>query len=536
MKKDIGSSWTIAWLLDELKHYVIATESAIVSPQQSYSQNKRKVQINTHGKFEPKGGHRRKGNSTSKPGYGFATSNRSKVDKSVSTRFSADQCRYCTEKHYSDECWKFKTDIERKKQIKGSCFRCLREGHFAKECKKNKTCVHCGEENKHHRSLCPKMFGTKTLPESSNMTFNEKNDKIAEETTENSLVSSNDMVLMQTALVEIQNPKNAFSLKTRLLLDCGSQRTYITESLANRLGLKKESEQEIKLSTFGSDKPKVIKTASTTLSLKLNNGQYFKVTANIVPVISGSIIRKHIDMSSLGHLEHLLKSVDMADTIPTETESSSVEILIGNDYYLDLVLPQRLELQPGLYLLSSKFGWILTGRTSEVTETMNENNFLILSHGTNLTKNETLFGVDNVVQTKPDLEDFWNIETIGITDSSLRDEDDIVMEKFKNTLIYQDGRYYVTWPWRKDFTELPNNRQLALGRLKSCLKRLKGNPELMEEYNTVIEKQLQDGVIEKVPQSTSSEMKHYIPHHPLITPHKKNHQTSNCIRCFVKTY
>ena len=178
------------------------------------------------------------------------------------------------------------------------------------------------------------------------------------------------MVLMQTALIEIQNLRNAVCLKTQLLLDCGSQRTYMTESLAKRLELEQESEQEIKLSTFGSDKPKVIKTASTTLCLKLNNSQYFNVTANIVPVKSGSIIRKHTDMSLLGRLDHLLKSVDMADTIPTETESSNGEILIRNDYFLDLVLPQRLELQPRLYLLSSKFGSILTRCTSEVNEAM----------------------------------------------------------------------------------------------------------------------------------------------------------------------
>ena len=133
------------------------------------------------------------------------------------------------------------------------------------------------------------------------------------------------------------------------------------------------------------------------LCLKLNNDQYFNVTANIVPVISESIIREHTDMSSLGRLEHFLKSVDMADMIPTETESSNVAIVIGNDYYLDLVLPQRLELQPGLNLLSSKFVWILTGRTSEVNETMDRTNILILSHESNLTMNETLCDIDNVV-------------------------------------------------------------------------------------------------------------------------------------------
>ena len=183
---------------------------------------------------------------------------------------------------------------------------------------------------------------------------------------ENSLISSDEMVLMQTALTEVKNPKSSKERKTRLLLDCGSQRTYITQSLADSLGLKRERSTEIKVATFGSDRSKVIKTSSTTLSLKINNGQYMEVTANIVPVISGNIVRRQVDMSSLGPLEHLIRGMEFADTLPKENECSEIELLIGNDFYLDVVLPQRLELQPGLYLLGSKFGWILTGRTNDI--------------------------------------------------------------------------------------------------------------------------------------------------------------------------
>ena len=49
-------------------------------------------------------------------------------------------------------------------------------------------------------------------------------------------------------------------------------------------------------------------------------------------------------------------------------ETSSVELLIGNDYYLDIILPQKVEVQSELYMLGSKLGWILSGRTSEIVE------------------------------------------------------------------------------------------------------------------------------------------------------------------------
>ena len=41
---------------------------------------------------------------------------------------------------------------------------------------------------------------------------------------------------------------------------------------------------------------------------------------------------------------------------------SNVELLIGNDYYNDLILPERKKGIPGLYLFGSHLGWILSGR------------------------------------------------------------------------------------------------------------------------------------------------------------------------------
>ena len=117
----------------------------------------------------------------------------------------------------------------------------------------------------------------------------------------------------------------------------------MTEHLADMLQLKREKEEEIKLVTFGSDKPKVVKTTQTRLSVKLNNGQYMDITANIVPVISGTVQRNSMNLCSSKNIELLVKSLDLADTIPLETESSTVELLIGNDYYLDIILPRKLK-------------------------------------------------------------------------------------------------------------------------------------------------------------------------------------------------
>ena len=51
---------------------------------------------------------------------------------------------------------------DRKRQIKGSCFLCLKRGHTAHDCRLNKECTRI---NHHHRSLCPQKFGTKSVNE-----------------------------------------------------------------------------------------------------------------------------------------------------------------------------------------------------------------------------------------------------------------------------------------------------------------------------------------------------------------------------------
>ena len=99
-------------------------------------------------------------------------------------------------------------------------------------------------------------------------------------------------------------------------------------------------------------------------------------------------------------------------------ESSSVDVLIGNDYYLDIIMPQRIGVQPGLHLLSSKLGWILTGRSGDHDSDVNETNMLIITYGNDVTGTSALSSIDSVHPQKPDLEDFRRVESIGILDNS----------------------------------------------------------------------------------------------------------------------
>ena len=63
---------------------------------------------------------------------------------------------------------------------------------------------------------------------------------------------------MQTAKAEIQGHNNSEREHVRILLDSGSQRTYVTVNLAEKLKLKQKMKKKLNLVNFGYDKPKTL--------------------------------------------------------------------------------------------------------------------------------------------------------------------------------------------------------------------------------------------------------------------------------------
>ncbi|XP_052788666.1 uncharacterized protein LOC128223425 [Mya arenaria] len=509
--------WTIATLRNRLREYIAAREKSDkrqFDTKPKIPQNKSLYRGSESDRIPNKSNYGYKAISSAEALV--ANTKKLTPQQSKPSKDYSEMCRYCAKHHWSDECLQYRTLSARKQVLKESCFRCLKVGHKTAECKKNKVCVYCGERNSHHRSICPKRF---KISESSvhlteELPMTQKGD-IPEE---NVLVSSGEMVLMQTAKTEVKGAKSDRHRVVRMLLDSGSQRSYVSEALARKLNLKQEGKEEINVMTFGSDKSKVVKTKISTMELKLKTGDYMTISVNIVPVISGNIQRQ--PMKGLSeNANHLLKSVDLADDIAEDSELCQIDLLIGNDYYLDIVLSQKLEVQPGLYLLSSKFGWILTGRTQEGVHDRNDVNMLIMTYGTKFNEITAFVSTDDCLPKVPDLEDFWKIESIGINDCPTLSSDEKAMSAFKNTLQFSDGRYQVKWPWKDESQDIPVNRQLAMGRLRSTIARMKDKPELMIKYDSVIQDQLTKGIIEKV-NARTGKMIHYLPHHAVITPLK----------------
>ena len=86
----------------------------------------------------------------------------------------------------------------------------------------------------------------------------------------------------------------------------------------------------------------------------------------------------------------------------------------------------------------------------------------------------------------------WDLKSLGIKIS------DEVHESFENEIEFLEGRDSVKLPWKLGHDPLPSNFTNGVSRMKGQLKRLKREPEVLNEYDSIIKEQLSAGVIEKV--------------------------------------
>ena len=88
-----------------------------------------------------------------------------------------------------------------------------------------------------------------------------------------------------------------------------------------------------------------------------------------------------------------------------------------------------------------------------------------------------------------------------------------------NKQISFDGqKYEVSLPWRESHPILQENYETSEKRLSSLLTRLKKEPGILREYDSVIKEQLEKGIVEQFPSNESDVIGevHYLPHHPVV--------------------
>ena len=91
----------------------------------------------------------------------------------------------------------------------------------------------------------------------------------------------------------------------------------------------------------------------------------------------------------------------------------------------------------------------------------------------------------------------WRLDTIGICEPAHIDNDR-ALEQSNKTIKFDGERYQIAWPWKDCQSELPDNYDVALERMKSLSRRLQSNRNLLQQYNDILQSQLEQGIVEKV--------------------------------------
>jgi len=154
---------------------------------------------------------------------------------------SRPNCIFCDKGHASQDCYKAqKMTVEERKsavQKKGACFTCLKTGHTAKskKCKPAPRCPICTK--RHFLLFCSQLTAKKTPAADVPVILD--------------MLNCTAEVLLQTILVKVTNPSNQRSEVIRVLLDSGSQRSYILETAAKEMGLESQGTEVVDHSLFG---------------------------------------------------------------------------------------------------------------------------------------------------------------------------------------------------------------------------------------------------------------------------------------------
>ena len=235
---------------------------------------------------------------------------------------------------------------------KNKCLNCLRSGHTRYQCHSKGRCLNCGLQ--HHTSICE--------PREPNRDSSKKHEK-QEEPQSNKIVTStmttlastmsHTNTLMQTALVTASGP--ATRCQARILIDTGSQKTFITQCLKNKLQLKAVQNETLDVTTFGLTRGTPKSYEVVTLTLNAVNKDV-KITALVTPIICPPL-------SSTQHTEIPVEFKALAFANPLDAEGDrTIDMLMGNDHYARIIVGNTKKSQDKRWMATqSKFGWLLSG-------------------------------------------------------------------------------------------------------------------------------------------------------------------------------
>ncbi|XP_075159825.1 uncharacterized protein LOC142232979 [Haematobia irritans] len=438
-------------------------------------------------------------------------------------------CKLCNKDHALKNCRQFKnlTPADRSQFVSENkmCLNCLSDKHLRKECRSKIACSHC--KRNHHTLLhFPNArprdnsgtnisnYQATTTPESptpSQAPFEETSPSLAQTDFVNinqarTHFSSQGIedcggTLLPTALVTIRHRGDLF--KARAFLDQGSEKTFISRSLQQKLMLP-IGKKRFEIRGLGGQ---IVANSNSMCSVSLFSDICHKLVnlkAIVVPKIArllpGFFIPKPAISTDFDDL-------DLAD--PDFHSPGHVDLLLGSDVIPDLLLEGVKHVCGSLIAQSTIFGWIISGPipVREVTS---------LSIQTTEISNDML---------SQQLRTFWEQEEFPQETFPTPDEEYCETLFSTTTFRNSEGRFVVRLPFKKDYrthSPLGPSRAQALCQYVRMEKSTSRSPEVAQAYSNVLHEYLTLGHMSDTASqeifSNGSFHSFYLPHHAVIRP------------------
>lgn len=441
------------------------------------------------------------------------------------------KCMYCKGEHRLSNCKQFSSlDFDKRHdyvQTSRLCFNCFGSNHSANICRSVVRCHIC--RRKHHSLLHPKPSEAGTSDSARSGLEVEVADTVSRVKTSLtnpeltskvvalfSKKTSSRQILLATALVEAEaRDGNTYTL--RALLDQGSEASFVTESAAQLLGLKKIASRS-SISGLGGDKGTLASKYVIMIKIQSRHDPEFQVQvrAHVLNAITSLLPSEKIN-----HVEWPeLAEITLAD--PQFHKPSKIDILLGADVYGQLIREGLIKGPKGVPTAQrTALGWIISGPTHQADE--NQSSSPQCHHSVIVSMHAQTD--DNALLRK-----FWEIESIVPEKKIFTAEEQRCEEIYTQTTVRDEsGRYVVNLPFRTDNPECQHgrSRDLAVRRFQYLERKFEREPEVKRQYSEVFHDYLNLGHMERVPADDLRKPSVvYLPHHAVI----RNDKTTTKVR------
>ncbi|XP_028416198.1 uncharacterized protein LOC114539993 [Dendronephthya gigantea] len=281
-------------------------------------------------------------------------------------------------------------------------------------------------------------------------------------------------------IVEVQE------IKCRALVDTGAGSSYASASLLNHIKAKPTSSDIRNIEMLlGTTTRKLdifqigIQSVDGDFSLEANLTKIDKQQLLLLPNPQyDQVLRKYQHLDGV-----VIKDEDPKEQLP-------IHLILGVGEYSKIKTSSRQKVGvPGEPVAElTKFGWIL------------------LSPGQGIDLSQMFLTQTSSVE----YDELCRMDVLGLADTPVGDQE-AVYDEFKEQLYRSpEGWYETGLPWKGSYFPVGTNEANSQRRLRTLVSKLKATGKL-EEYNKVIREQLEEGVVEPVPEKSEGR-EFYIPH------------------------